>query len=674
MVGWIFNLPTLKSVLPGLVSMKANTAFGFILSGFSLFFLCLKKSNRLTSCIAQTLAGIVVLIGFLILCEYFLNQDLGIDQLLFKEPQGAVGTFAPGRMAPTTALNFLLLGLALLILKSWRSIWIFQFLTLSAGIIGLLNFMGYLYGVKSLYGVASYTQMALHTAIAFICLSVALLLARPEQGLMALITDRTTGGLIVRRLLPAAFGVPFLIGWLRLQGQKAGFYGTEFGLVLFTIVTVIVLNLIIFWNASLLSKADSKRKKAEEENRNFFTLSLDMLCIAGFDGYFKKLNPSWEKTLGFTMEDLCAKPFIEFVHPEDREKTIAEAQKLSTGIDVISFENRYLCKDGSYKWILWNSASSLKEELIYASARNITERKQAEEKFRLVVESAPCGMLMINEQGKILLVNSRTEKLFGYQREELIGQPVELLVPEHLRGKHFENRKTFFTQPSTRLMGVGRDLYGICKNGEKIPVEVGLSPVQSGREVLVLATIVDISERKQAEENLKRLNEDLKYHATQLEAANKELEAFSYSVSHDLRAPLRAIDGFSLAIMEDYAEKLDEEGKRNLERIRTGTKRMAQLIDDMLNLSRLARAEMRPEKVNLTALAQEIISELKNTEPDRKVEALISDNLFAHCDLRLIKAVMENLLNNAWKYTSKHPQAKIELGSLNQNGKPVFYV
>lgn len=120
----------------------------------------------------------------------------------------------------------------------------------------------------------------------------------------------------------------------------------------------------------------------EEEFERFFSLALDMLCIAGFDGYFKQLNPAWEEKLGFSLEELKAKPFIEFIHPEDQEATIAETQKLRRGIDTISFENRFRCKDGSYKWFLWNSTASLEKQLYYAVGRDITDRKRAEEIFQ----------------------------------------------------------------------------------------------------------------------------------------------------------------------------------------------------------------------------------------------------------------------------------------------------
>jgi signal transduction histidine kinase len=160
----------------------------------------------------------------------------------------------------------------------------------------------------------------------------------------------------------------------------------------------------------------------------------------------------------------------------------------------------------------------------------------------------------------------------------------------------------------------------------------------------------------------------------QLEVANKELESFSYSVSHDLRAPLRSIDGFSQALLEDYGDKLDDQGRSDLRRVRAATQRMAQLIDDMLDLSRVTRGEMHREAVNLSAIVKAVAQELAAAEPHRRVAFVIADGLRAEGDARLLRVLVENLLRNAWKFTAKHAAAKIEFGIDQNNGKPVYFV
>ena len=184
-----------------------------------------------------------------------------------------------------------------------------------------------------------------------------------------------------------------------------------------------------------------------------------------------------------------------------------------------------------------------------------------------------------------------------------------------------------------------------------------------------------IQEQNQALEKARdELEERVIERTTQLEAANKELESFSYSVSHDLRAPLRSIDGFSQALFEDYGDKLDAQGRSDLQRVRAATQRMAQLIDDMLNLSRVSRGEVRREMVDLSSMVRNIAEELKAAEPDRKVDVAIADGIQAEGDVRLLRVLVENLLSNAWKFTGKHPTAKIEFGISQNNGKPVYFV
>jgi signal transduction histidine kinase len=173
--------------------------------------------------------------------------------------------------------------------------------------------------------------------------------------------------------------------------------------------------------------------------------------------------------------------------------------------------------------------------------------------------------------------------------------------------------------------------------------------------------------RRRSELETRRLN-------VQLEAANRELETFSYSVSHDLRAPLRGIDGFSQALLEDYADKVDGQGKDYLRRVREASQHMAQLIDDLLNLSRVSREEIQRDEVDLSAMARTIAAELRKSQPERRVEFVIANGLVANADERLLRVAMENLLENAWKFTSKHTQAIIEIGAAQMDGEQVFYV
>ncbi|HXG14674.1 MAG TPA: PAS domain S-box protein [Calidithermus sp.] len=303
-----------------------------------------------------------------------------------------------------------------------------------------------------------------------------------------------------------------------------------------------------------------------------------------------------------------------------------------------------------------------------------TEVRASESRFRGLLEMAPDGIVIVDQQGRITLANTQAQKMFGYTAEELVGQPVELLVPEPLRSAHAGHRAAYQAQPRTRPMGVGLELAGRRKDGSQFPVEISLSPVETEDGRLVISVVRDITERRRAEARIRALNEDLARRYAELEAANRELEAFSYSVSHDLRAPLRAIDGFSQALLEDCEPVLDERGRDHLRRIRAATRRMGELIDDLLALARVTRQEMRRERVDLSAVARSVVAQLRRAEPTRRVEVVIAEGLAAEGDPHLLRLVLENLLGNAWKFTAREPEARIEFGALDEGGRPAFFV
>jgi len=424
-----------------------------------------------------------------------------------------------------------------------------------------------------------------------------------------------------------------------------------------------------------------------------------------------------------------------------------------------------------------------------AFVQDITERKKAERQFRGLLESAPDAMVIVDSAGNIVLVNSRTEQLFEYDRSELVGKSVDILLPERFRGDHPTHRARYATSPRPRAMGGGLELWGRRRSGVEFPVEISLSPLETEEGTLISSTIRDVSERRRTEEvraqlaaivdssddaiigkdldgvirswnrgaeNLfgyaanevigrnislllppgrddeepailerlkrgerietlesvrrrkdgqeifvsitispihdsrgrvvgaskvardiserKRAEAALARAKQATETANRELEAFSYSVAHDLRAPLRGIDGFSQVLLDEYAPNLDDEGRRYLHRVRESAQHMAELIEGLLTLARITKHELRRERVDLTQLAASTIARLRAAEPERTVDLEISSGLVVVGDPRLLGVVCENLLGNAWKFTRKRRGARIEFSTTVDAGTTAYRV
>ena len=266
--GWIFNVPSLKSILPDTPQMVPNTALAFILTGVSLRMLVdIEPSSWIRKWRIPQLGAIVVgLMGILTLTEYVSGLNLGMDSILLPET-GVPETAYPGRMSPHTAFTFILVSLSLLLIDVKNRFLPAQAFALGGGIIALLALAGHAYGVSFLFSVSTTTGMALHTAVSFTILCLGILFARPDQGFMALIASKTTGGFVARRFLPIAIAVPLIVGWLRLKGEQAGFYSTEVGLLLFATSNILILASVIWWYSRSLDETDRERKRIEERLR-----------------------------------------------------------------------------------------------------------------------------------------------------------------------------------------------------------------------------------------------------------------------------------------------------------------------------------------------------------------------------------------------------------------------
>ena len=688
LAGWALDLTVVKSISSGFVSMKPNVAMAFVLSGVTLHLLSTGPTNGHLRFVALASAFVVAVIGFLTLSEYLYGWNLNIDHLLFSEPAGALGTSAPARMAPTSALCLFLIGVSLLVLDVRRCYPVAQLLTIVAALVSLTAFIGYVYGVGSLYAGGSSTAMALHSTLCFLLLSSGILLTRQDHGLLAIVTSDAAGGVMARRLLPAAILIPLLLGWVTVLDEEAGLHGPAFGVFLVVIWSIVSFAALTWWNSGSLYRLDVERQRAQDElNKGQAQLAeaqrIAHVGSAEWDIVTNAVTWSDEmfRVCGYERGDVQPgyEVFLQRVHPDDRTQVEQNIARTLRSGDPFAFDYRIVRPDGAIRMAHGEGKVVHNDEgepvRLLGTAQDITERKQIEYalrqnemRTRSIIDTANDAFVAIDAGDVIKDWNPQAELTFGWKREEAVGRTLaDTVIPPGHREAHLEGLHRFVLTGEGPMLNRRVELEGLHKDGHLFPIEMTISPIRWGRSHIFSAFVRDITERKQAEEALA-------HQTRELTRINSELEDFTHSVSHDLKEPLRGIEAFAGFIAEDYADKLDEQGQGYVNVLRESAVRMKDLIDDLLQLSRIGRTRLDQAPVGVSSLVQDVSLELSFALQEKRVELFIDPDMpTVPCDRARIREVFKNLISNAVKYNDK-PQPKIEVGCRSDNRVFTFAV
>ena len=529
--GWARGIEPLKTVFPGMVTMKVNTAVSLVCSGAALWLLLPAKPPTPKRYVARFLAFVVALIAAATLTEYFFGLNLGIDQFLLKDPRVSFGTSSPGLMAPTSAAALLAIGLALIFLdgKTPREPRWSQALSLFSALIAMIAVCGYIYHAAELYKILLYTQMALHTAIGIFLLSIAVFFARPRTGIAGDLTGEGSGSVMARLLLPAVFIIPVVLGWIRLHGQNTGMFGAASGLAMDVPARIVVFSIFIWLSARHMNKEYAERRKAEvgirglnaelearvadrtraleqqstalAEQAALLDLAHDAITVRDMENRILFWNRGAEKMYGWPATVAVGSLSLDLLKTEFTQP-LAELDAVLHRDNHWEGEAVHYTRDGTRlnvhcRWALQRNVDG-KPVAVLSIIHDIGDRKRAEEALRAEKERAQVTLNSIGDavictdiSGKITFVNLVAERMTGWSSREAAGR----LMPEVFHILNATDRETIpnpmdLAVKQNRTMSLPLDSILIRRDGVEVPIEDSVSPIHDREGKVAGAVIV----------------------------------------------------------------------------------------------------------------------------------------------------------------------------------------
>jgi len=676
LVGWFLDIARFKSI-HGDIIMKANTALLLVLSGLSLCLLNVDSEKKYLRITGRVCAAVVAVLGLLTLSEHLVGWNLGIDQLLFVEPHGALATASPGRMGPPASTCFTFAGVALLLLYSPRAYRVSQVLSILVCLWALLAMVGYVYQAEQLYEIAHYTGIALPTSVALFVLGLGLLAARVNTGITSVVSSADVSGLTARRLLLVVVMVPFLLGWFSVLGQRRGYFDMGLGIALFVLSVIFIFMIAVWRSARKLSEIEKSRIAVERELRekeeglwrqaNLIDLSYEPIFTWHFDHGIMEWNKGCEQLYGYDRSEAVGKISHSLLKAEFPSSSANQYHETLQQTGQWSGILKHLAKDGREVWVESRQQviESEGKRLVLETNRDITDKLRGEEstiRLAAIVASSNDAIIGKTLEGIITNWNDGARRIFGYSEEEIVGQPINILIPDDRQDeepKIIERLKRGERVDHFQTVRVRKD-------GQKIDLSLTISPIRNALGQIIGASKIarDITEHIRLQEERERLLQQAQSAREQAEMANRVKDEFVATVSHELRTPLNAILGWSSMLLGDKLKGAD--ARRGLETIERNARLQAQLIEDILDVSRSISGKLRLDikPVELISVIRAAVDAVRPAAEGKDIQLqLLLDPAADHvqADATRMQQIIWNLVANAIKFTPKKGFVQVKL-------------